>query len=192
MRFVPHSLLATVLMTGPALAQAPTEGTPAKAEQPQKQLTAKEQAAIYFQEGRAFFKAKDFRKASERFQAAYNLDPVPILLYNLARASEEMGEPDKAIEHYRFYLKRLGPKAEDRGEVERRIRVMEKTVSAARRARVPRSHDRRGCEPPRPASAVRPESRGRRARDPGANARSGALHRAASPHCRSGRTWRSD
>lgn len=138
--------LALSLAAAPAWAQAPgaktkadaaapADGQKTKAE-PEKQLTAQEQAAVYFQEGRAFFKAKDYRSAAEKFQAAYNLDPVPILLYNMARAAEEMGDPEQAIGHYQSYLKRLGPKAEDRGEVERRIRVMEKTVAAARRARI--------------------------------------------------------
>ncbi|MCB9550320.1 MAG: hypothetical protein H6705_00100 [Myxococcales bacterium] len=47
-----------------------------------------------------------------------------------------MGDPEAAIEHYRAYIDRMGPEAEDRDEVERRIRVMEKTITAARRAKV--------------------------------------------------------
>ncbi len=151
-RLLPHiaGTLALTLAASPALAQAPAgaktragaktkagaEGDTAQPAAPEKQLTAQEQAAVYFQEGRAFFKAKDYRAAAEKFQAAYNLDPVPILLYNMARAAEEMGDPEAAIGHYQSYLKRLGADAEDRGEVERRIRVMEKTVAAARRARI--------------------------------------------------------
>ncbi|MCA9542328.1 MAG: hypothetical protein KC620_25700, partial [Myxococcales bacterium] len=59
-----------------------------------------------------------------------------ILLYNLARASEEMGDPEQAITHYKTYLARIPQNAEDRGEVETRVRVMEKTVQAARLARI--------------------------------------------------------
>lgn len=146
MRRLPHTVLALALCAGPAAAQAPpgdaaeapAEATPVatKPAEPEKQLTAQEQAAVYFQEGRAAFKDKDYRLAAEKFQAAYNLDPVPILLYNMARAAEEMGDPQAAIGHYQSYLKRLGPQAEDRSEVERRIRVMEKTIAAARRARI--------------------------------------------------------
>ncbi len=131
MRRLPHGLLTMALAAGPAAAQVPADAAPAE-----KQLTAQEQAAVYFEQGRAFFKAKDYRSAAEQFQAAYNLDPVPILLYNMARAAEEMGDPEKAIVHYQSYLKRIGPQAEDRGEVQRRIRVMEKTIAAARRARI--------------------------------------------------------
>lgn len=140
MRRLPHGLLAITLAAGPAAAQAPAgpdaAQAPADAAPAEKQLTAQEQAAVYFEKGRAFFKAKDYRSAAEQFQAAYNLDPVPILLYNMARAAEEMGDPEKAIVHYQSYLKRIGPDAEDRGEVQRRIRVMEKTIAAARRARI--------------------------------------------------------
>ena len=139
-----YGALALSIAAAPAMAQAPAgekarapgQKTKAAESPPEKQLSAQEQAAVYFKEGRAFFKAKDYRAAAEKFQAAYNLDPVPILLYNMARAAEEMGDPEQAIGHYRSYITRVGPDAEDRGEVERRIRVMEKTIAAARRARI--------------------------------------------------------
>lgn len=143
MRALSHRLLAAALAAGPALtvspaptAAQPGDGAAAPAEPPKRALSAQEQAAVFFEKGRDFFKQKRYREAAEQFQAAYNLDPVPILLYNLARAAEEMGDPERAIGHYQSYLKRVGPEAEDRGEVERRIRVMEKTIAAARRARV--------------------------------------------------------
>jgi tetratricopeptide (TPR) repeat protein len=82
------------------------------------------QAAALYKEGAGLFREGKFREAGERFQAAYNLDPSPILLYNLARAAEELGEATTAVNHYKAYLARY-PQAEDRAEVERRIRVLE-------------------------------------------------------------------
>jgi tetratricopeptide (TPR) repeat protein len=82
------------------------------------------QAAALYREGAGLFKEGRFREAGERFQAAYNLDPSPILLYNLARAAEELGDATTAISHYKAYLARY-PQADDRAEVERRIRVLE-------------------------------------------------------------------
>lgn len=148
--------LVLTLAAGPALAQTPaaTPAAPATAPAPAEAaveapaeapaeaategpaLSAQEQAAQFFNEGREAFRDKKFRTAADKFRAAYNLDPAPILLYNLARAAEEMGDPEASIEHYRNYINRVGPDAEDRDEVERRIRVMEKTIEAARRAKI--------------------------------------------------------
>lgn len=127
----PAAAPAPVEAAAEAAAEAPAE---AAAETPA--LSAQEQAAQFFNEGREAFRDKKFRTAADKFRAAYNLDPAPILLYNLARAAEEMGDPEASIEHYRNYINRVGPDAEDRDEVERRIRVMEKTIEAARRAKI--------------------------------------------------------
>lgn len=118
----------------PPTPTAPADPAPAAPTEPA--LSAQEQAAQFFNEGREAFRDKKFRLAADKFRAAFNLDPAPILLYNLARAAEEMGDPEAAIEHYRAYIDRMGPDAEDRDEVERRIRVMEVTIAAARRAKI--------------------------------------------------------
>jgi tetratricopeptide (TPR) repeat protein len=76
-----------------------------------------------FEEGRTAFRAGDFETALARFEHAYKLDDAPVLLYNIARANEELGRLEPAIYHYELYLKRL-PDAEDRADVERRVRVM--------------------------------------------------------------------
>lgn len=91
------------------------------------QPTAKERAAAAYREGSAAFKAGRFAKALESFEKAYKLDPSPILLYNLARAYEEMGNAEKAIENFELYLARV-PDAPDRAEVETRIRVTRKMM----------------------------------------------------------------
>lgn len=80
-----------------------------------------------YSQGVQLFKEKRFEEAAQKFQLAYNLDPSPILLYNLARASEELGDGEMAISHYRAYL-RTYPEAEDRADVERRIRVLEAVI----------------------------------------------------------------
>ena len=97
---------------------------PAPAERAAPNADLKAQAAALYKEGAGLFKLGKFKEAGERFQAAYNLDPSPILLYNLARAAEELGEAGTAVGHYKAYLARY-PQAEDRAEVERRIRVLD-------------------------------------------------------------------
>ena len=84
-------------------------------------------AAALYKEGAGLFRENRFKEAAEKFEAAYALDPSPILLYNLARAAEEQGDGAKSIFHYRTYLASY-PQAEDRAEVERRIRVLEKVT----------------------------------------------------------------
>lgn len=125
--------------TPAAASAAPPDTTPdappTPTPDPPPKLSAQEQAAISFKEGRALFKKGQYREAAEKFQAAYNLDPVPILLYNLARAYEEVPDPERAIEFYGNYLKRV-PDAEDREDVEYRVGLMRKTIAAARRASV--------------------------------------------------------
>lgn len=125
--------LALGPMAEPALAQPAAPAAPA--EQPAKAPSAQEQAAANFKAGRALFKKGKYREAADRFQAAYNLDPAPILLYNLARAYEEVPDPERAISFYESYLQRV-PDAEDRKDVEYRIGLMRKTIAAARRATV--------------------------------------------------------
>ena len=105
----------------PAIAQAPP--------------SAVKEAQKLYREGAGHFKARRFREASEFFQRAYNLDPSPILLYNLARAAEELGDASAAVSHYKAYLARY-PEAEDRPEVERRIRVLDAILQAASKPRV--------------------------------------------------------
>lgn len=88
-----------------------------------------------YEEGLALFDDEHYTEAMERFGAAYALDPSPALLYNLARAAEENGVADAAVAHYRTYLDRY-PGADDRPEVERRIRILDAVLRDARRGTI--------------------------------------------------------
>ncbi|MEZ4432503.1 MAG: tetratricopeptide repeat protein [bacterium] len=107
-----HLALALLLATPPALAAEP-------------EAAAAAQAA--YREGVGAFKAGDYEAALARFEAAHALDPSPILLYNMARANEELGRPAAAIRRFEQYLD-AAPDASDREDVERRIRVMRAIV----------------------------------------------------------------
>lgn len=131
--------LALALAGGPAtgeaaeLRQARPDGA-AAASPPGGPATPQDEARAEFEAGRAAFRARDFAAARARFERAYALDPSPVLLYNLARACEESGDAEKAIDYFRLYLERE-PQADDRPDVERRIRVMEAIVTRERAAR---------------------------------------------------------
>jgi tetratricopeptide (TPR) repeat protein len=80
------------------------------------------------EEGAAFYSARDYRRAIEKFIQAYAIDTDPNLLFNIARCYEELGEVDAAIEKYETFLKTPG--ADTRG----RQRARE-SIAALREAR---------------------------------------------------------
>jgi tetratricopeptide (TPR) repeat protein len=80
------------------------------------------------EEGAAFYAARDYRRAIEKFIQAYAVDTDPNLLFNIARCYEELGEVDAAIEKYETFLKTPG--ADTRG----RQRARE-SLAALRQAR---------------------------------------------------------
>jgi Tetratricopeptide repeat len=65
-------------------------------------------------DGFAYFKARDYRHAAEKFLQAYALDQDPNLLYHLARCYESLGETDNAIEKYEMFLAK--PDADAQGK----------------------------------------------------------------------------
>ena len=84
---------------------------------------AKAQAKAAYAEGVTAFRGEKFPTALTHFERAFKLDPAPVLLYNLARCHEELGDYPKAIEHYELYLTRQ-PQATDRVNVQERVRQM--------------------------------------------------------------------
>ncbi|MCA9544628.1 MAG: hypothetical protein KC613_09565 [Myxococcales bacterium] len=87
--------------------------------------TADEQAAAakYYDAGVTLFKAKDYQGAIVEFTKAYRIDPSPTLVFNMARAFEEMKRFGPAKEFYQRYLE-LSPKAKDRPQVEATIAAL--------------------------------------------------------------------
>jgi tetratricopeptide (TPR) repeat protein len=110
-------LLGLCLLAPPALA-APT-------------AAQKHAAGALYQAGVKHFRAKQFKAAAAKFSEAYQLDPAPTLLYNLARAQESAGLSSDAIKSFRTYM-RLYPTAEDRAAVEAKVQVLEATAAYAR------------------------------------------------------------
>jgi tetratricopeptide (TPR) repeat protein len=85
------------------------------------------------EEGAAFYAARDYRRAIEKFIQAYAIDEDPNLLFNIARCYEELGEIDAAIEKYENFLKTPG--ADTRGRQRAReslatLRASKETPSA--------------------------------------------------------------
>jgi tetratricopeptide (TPR) repeat protein len=123
--------LLCLFLASPVAAVPPEEVPPA----PASTEADRARARALHDEGMAFYEAEDWASATERFAAAYALDPAPALLYNLARAAEESGDADAALGHYRTYLDTFA-EAPDRGEVERRLRILDAVVRNARRGAI--------------------------------------------------------
>jgi tetratricopeptide (TPR) repeat protein len=97
-----------------------------------------------FEEGAQAFKEGDLELAIEKFRAAYELEPNPILLYNMARAHEGLDEPEAAVRLYRRYLED-DPETSDRGAVQARIEALDKEIARRRELEA-----RRKAPPPAP------------------------------------------
>ncbi len=64
----------------------------------------RERAATLVEQGTSLFDQGEFEEAAIVFQQAYNLDPHPVLMYNIARTHQEMGDLPAALEFFRNVL----------------------------------------------------------------------------------------
>lgn len=94
---------------------------------------ARKQAQSIYAEGEKAFAQGHFEEALAAFQKAYLLDPVPVLLYNIARTNEELGRFSEAIRYFESYLARV-PDAPDRKDVEQRLVILRKAAKVEKDA----------------------------------------------------------
>lgn len=92
------------------------------------------EAEAAYAAGVAAFKARDYAVALRLLERAQALDPSPVLLYNLARVYEEMGQGAQAVAYFERYLATAGD-VSDRAQVTTRIRVTRKMLERQRAAR---------------------------------------------------------
>ncbi len=81
------------------------------------------QAKAAYAAGVQHFKAKRYADAIREFNKAFRVDPNPVLVFNMARAFEELNEYDSAIEFYRRYLE-MAPDADDAPTVADALRAL--------------------------------------------------------------------
>jgi len=65
---------------------------------------AEKAAAGHFHKGKALVQEGKYDEAVAELEASYELNPLPIVIYNLAVIFDKQGHPDKAIDHYKRYL----------------------------------------------------------------------------------------
>ena len=112
--------LAGALMLASA---ASTTSAHAQAKPPASAQTPQARAAELFTKGAEAYRRGEFQEAVTLLIEARSLDPSPVLLYNLGRAYEDLGDTDAAIATFTRYLEE-DPKAADKGAIEQRIATL--------------------------------------------------------------------
>lgn len=112
------SRLAYVLTLGLALS-----ATPAFAD------AKKDKALALFEKSDKAYKDGKFEQAVKLLEEAYRLYPEPLLLYNLGRAQEGLGDLPGAVSSYEKYLED-GKEITDRGAIERRVETLKAQLAA--------------------------------------------------------------
>jgi tetratricopeptide (TPR) repeat protein len=69
-----------------------------------------------------------FDEASALFEKAYQLDPAPILLFNIGQCERRLGHNERALFFYRRYLEQAPPSAPERADVDKRVADLERSI----------------------------------------------------------------
>lgn len=109
-----------------------TLALPASAANESRGGAASNQASVaqLNEEGAAFYAARDYRHAIEKFIQAYAIDSDPNLLFNIARCYEELGENEAAIEKYEQFLKTPGADAKGRQRARESLTALREALAA--------------------------------------------------------------
>lgn len=87
----------------------------------------------------------ELQRATALLLQAYELDPQPVLLFNLARAYEGLGDVDAALAALEHYLQ-ADPRAPDRGAIEQRIGTLKRQREERIALEKQRDEERRRAE----------------------------------------------
>ena len=97
---------------------------------------ARTYALELFEQSKTLYDRGEFREAAALLERAHAAYQEPVLLYNLARAYQEAGELEKALDAYERYLA-ADPEVKDRAGIEQRIaRLREELHSVENRDQV--------------------------------------------------------
>lgn len=95
-----------------------------------------EAARLTFESAREDFEAGRYEQALARFRQAYQLSPRPGLLYNIAQTLDRLRRDEETVQALRDYLA-ADPNAQNRAEVEARIRVLDEALASRASAEPP-------------------------------------------------------
>jgi tetratricopeptide (TPR) repeat protein len=113
--FLFFSLLFTLSLSQPLFAQNSTE-----------------EAKKLFKDGEKEYKKNNYSKAVQLWKSAYEKKPLPLLLYNIAQATEKQGNAEEAIAYYEQYLATNPTDAGVRKSVEESLAALKKKVRSTK------------------------------------------------------------
>lgn len=117
-----------------------------------------ETAQAHFDRGAKLYNLGHFQEAIADFEKAYDLDPSPIFLFNIAQSHRQLGNKERALFFYRRYLEQA-PRAPNRDDVERRMKDLQAALQQEAEAKqkpptdVPPTVETRDREPPNDEAA---------------------------------------
>ncbi len=115
-----------VLSPASSWAQVGDEDQPAQPAAP-AQPSAVDRAKRHYQRGSEAFDVGRFDEAIKELEESYRLSGESVLLFNIARAYEKLGNLEEAMRHYRDYVDLTGNLSEeDKAEVAKTVAELEK------------------------------------------------------------------
>lgn len=81
-------------------------------------------AQAHFDRGAKLYNLGHFQDAIPEFEKAYDLDPSPIFLFNIAQSHRQLGNKERALFFYRRYVEQA-PNAPNRDDVQRRMKELQ-------------------------------------------------------------------
>jgi tetratricopeptide (TPR) repeat protein len=128
-RMAAFASIATLLLSISA-------GSPARAQETRAQTVQR-----LSEDGTTLYQAREYRRAIDKFNQAYAIEPDPNLLYNIAKCHEALGEKDAAIAKYEQFISAPGADSQGRVRAQETVRVLK-----ASRAEPPTSPERRDAQ----------------------------------------------
>lgn len=119
------------------------------------QSPAGDTAQAHFDRGAKLYNLEHFQEAIADFEEAYELDPSPIFLFNIAQSHRQLGNKERALFFYRRYLEQA-PNAANREDVERRIKDLQAALQQAAELKQQRPAAAALAPEAAPAEASRP------------------------------------
>jgi tetratricopeptide (TPR) repeat protein len=90
----------------------------------------REIAKKHYELGEKLYEYGDYNKALGEFNKAYDLAPIPALMFNMGRCHEKLGDLKQAVSHYQRFLA-AKPNAGNRAEIEEKIKSLKAKMKAA-------------------------------------------------------------
>jgi tetratricopeptide (TPR) repeat protein len=98
--------------------------------------SAVEQAKARFKQGRAHQDVGQYELAAVEYKAAYDLDPRPEMLFNIAQAFRLAGKKEEALDYFKRYLD-VQPEGAGADEARKHVAALTKELADAKRANAP-------------------------------------------------------